>query len=195
MTTRLAFIIALTASLSGCMTVSNLDGGTQLSANSKNTIFVMGVEPDFRTAYSEGYGKDGKWYRDSSIASGNLYPVNGYIIANVASSNKTHPYGITQVLPTGVGGKVYRPCVGTDVFAFSAPAGKVIYVGDLRFTEDSHKLHIAFDWNPERARNFLQAHYPSLAGKLEEHRAAIYPDNNMPCDSLTISVPHFTTAK
>jgi hypothetical protein len=76
------------------------------------------------------------------------------------------------------------PCHNTKVLVFAAPAGKVVYLTDVRYYVDpttslvSEAYHSAIDG----ARTFMTSHYPKLAGKLQQGEYKIMPYAGTECN-------------
>jgi hypothetical protein len=180
------------SSLSGCITMSNLPRTEAGPTSSDETIVVLGVQPRYRVALSKGTANGESWSLDQlSLATTNSFPENGYIVVKVPSRTGSDTYGISQILPEGIGGFVprYVPCNGQGIITFDAPAGKVVYVGDIEYARDGDKLRYIYSSNPEQARRFVAEQYPALSTRLELHKANVSLVKNIPCGPTTIYLP------
>jgi hypothetical protein len=174
--------------LGGCVTFNNLDGNATLDEASDQTIVVLGVRPSYRVAILGGEIVRGE-VKERGIAVVNSFPENGYIVVKVKSANAPDEYHISQVLPEGIGKGGYSACNGDPVVTFSAPPGKVVYVGDINLNIASGRLSFGYRNDFDAANRFIEAHYPKLKGRLEPQKLALLPITGRGCAPMHITVP------
>lgn len=157
-------------STTGCVSFSNLEKSATLAHNSQDAIIVLGAKPRFRVAIAPGEIIEGK-VKIGAMAAINTYPEEGYIVGRVSAAMFPNEYHIQLILPEGISGgafgQAYGPCGDDQVLSFHAPAGKVIYVGDVEYSQESGRLAIKYSDDIDRARDFMKRHYPALANQLE----------------------------
>jgi len=154
----------------GCVNFSNLDKSATLTQDSSDAVIVMGVKPRFRVAIAPGTIVEEK-VKLGGIATLNTYPESGYIVGKVAAAVFPNEYHVQAIFPDGIVGAgfgdAYGPCGNDHVVSFHAPAGKVIYVGDVEYARANGKLVIKYSEDLQSARKFLDREYPNLANRLE----------------------------
>lgn len=98
------------------------------------------------------------------------FPENGYIVAHVKPGDLL---SVAGWLVAGGGlspSRLYQPCQNSPTQVMSVPPGKVLYFGDLQIWSQGPANESAFlgGGSLSNARLYLLAHYPALAGKLEQ---------------------------
>lgn len=178
-------IAVLTISLSGCVNFSNLPTDSELPTASNETVLILGVQPRYRTGIWKGVGDGKTWKRDMNSHRGsNIVPENGYIVTKLKSLDKDESYGLTSILPDGIGygAPIYSPCNEQTVFTFQALPGKVVYVGDIAFKQNGRRMEITYSFQPDQARRFITEHYSGLAANLEMQEAKSQTMTNFDCN-------------
>ncbi len=187
-----AFLACLAAlGLAGCgVAFDNLRQDAVLDDASGDAIVVIGVQPRYRVAIARGLIADGQ-VAIGGAASINAYPEGGYIVGRLKAATFPSEYHIQLILPEGIGGFVpmYAPCGHESVASFAAPAGKVIYVGDVTFEREGAGMRLRYDEDFAAARAFMQRTYPALAPKLEPQPLATRPIRPYDCQPAHIPVP------
>lgn len=149
----------------------------------------MGVRPSYRVAIVGGEIVGGE-IKEGGIAVVNTFPEKGYIVVKVRSATAPDEYHIPQVLPEGIGGGGdYSACDGDSVPTFSAPPGKVVYVGDINMNIASGRLKFGYRNDFDAASRFLEANYPKLKGRLEPQKLAMLPLTGRGCKPMHITIP------
>jgi hypothetical protein len=160
--------LVATALLGGCVSYSGLDPRSNYQPTDEETVIVLRVEPRYRIHVFKGENQDARWIRNPIAVTLNTFPTDGYIVAKLNSREGALNYGISGFLPEGIGfGPAYFPCKGDQVITFSAPRGRVVYVGDLVMGSvgRSIPLHMSAK-NIDAARVHLRDHFPLIADKL-----------------------------
>ena len=171
--------------MSGCAVPHQLDPSAQNADLSGSTIIVMGVSAPRQLQVSGGTVEPtGEWNSgDSTFAAANAKSVAGYIVVKLAATSANQSYALTGILDTFVFGNQFHACNGGQTMTFDAPAGKVIFVGDLVLDESSlgrGKFRITTD--SERARAYLRERYPALADRMIAKPGVMRVSLSGPCN-------------
>lgn len=178
--------------LSGCGAMSTLDPN-EATISDKASIVILGVQPRFRIGVSAGNGLTQTW-RPTSGFHANAFPEDGYLVLKLTPTKEGASYGVTQVLTKDFGLAIpprYTACTGRATAAFEAPAGKVIYVGDLEYEVKGDSLRFSYGKSPERLREMLGKKYPALADKWESGEIYFPTVENLDCGPLHGTIPVF----
>jgi hypothetical protein len=154
--------------LAGCISFSGLDPKSNYADLGGETILVLGVAPRYRVHVFKGERVEQKWNRNSVTVALNTFPEDGYIVAKLPARVGAENYGIGGILPDGLGGQLFAPCRGQKTMTFTAPSGKVVYVGDIALVNDGSKVRYETSSNFDAARAHLKARFPLLADKLTD---------------------------
>lgn len=174
----------LAPGLSGCIAFSGLDPASNYQDIGNASIIVMGVSPRYRIHVSTGATESDGWHNTGGIVTLNAFPEDGYIVARLAPRSGVLNYGISGILPEGMGsgGNHYIPCPGRRTFTFDAPAGAVVFVGDVSYAPPSvGKLQFGAAFDIERARAHLRTRFPLLADRLVDGSGMIQTQVNGRC--------------
>jgi hypothetical protein len=191
-TMRIAALMFVGIGLSGCITYGNLGKNETIDKNSKDAIIVVGVQPRYRVAIGRGTVVDGQIkFSNGGFATLNVFPEGGYIVGKVPAASSPDEYHINMILPEGIGGFTprYSPCGDEKVLSFAAPAGSVVYVGDINFSTNASDLKIDYSTNLEAARAFLSQQYPKLAARLEKQTPQAFPFAGSTCTPQHVAIP------
>lgn len=163
-------IILLLSILGACTTAGIVAKDVSLSSN--EAVFVLGVSPsNYSVGIWEGEIQNGVFLSSSEglrfgVARFLGPPTDGYIVGK-AKSGQTLGITLVQrreegsILVTGE----FVPCGGTKTPVFSVPSGKVIYLGDITYTQAQNKLRATYSSNEEAARRYVSTNFPNLADK------------------------------
>jgi len=184
----------MTSVLSGCVSFTGLDSGSNYADVGDDAIIVMGVSQPYRVHVFRGERFEDKWLRDQIIVKLNVYPQDGYIVARLPARSGKENYGIGGILPDGIGftSTLFIPCQGRKTLTFDAPAGKVIYVGDINLEKTAAGIRYAGVSNFEAAQAHLKAHFPLIADKLVQGKFENPVLANTPC-TTRLTIPVYTT--
>lgn len=180
----LAALAALVATGCGAKK-SNRHPGSGFAVNNSSSVVVMGVSPEMRLRAYQGWGGGKEWEQNKlakeTINSG---PENGYVVVPMKPTLQGESYGIMRVIPSVV--NVLTVCTGGATAAFEVPPNSVIYIGDFRLTNDAeYEVKVGFEF--EKARAFMKATYPELAGKLTKAKARVAKVTNGQCDGKSVT--------
>lgn len=167
-------------------------------------MVILGVLPSYQVNFHNGSADGTYWTPSNGLSSSgaNVFPENGYIVVKVPSLSEAESYGVVEIMPRGFAGYNFVACAGDKMPAFQAPAGRVIYVGDIHYDLDlqtGDKLSYEYTLNPEKARQFLTSYYPDLASKMETQEAQELVSKSRECDrpmlvaagGVMIPIPRF----
>ena len=175
-----------------CVTHGNVPRGTSLSDLGGDSVVVMGVTPRYRVEIGKSFAADDKLeisvWPPEALSS---YPEGGYIVGRVSARTGRELHHLAAILPEGYGlfARQFMPCNGEETATFEAPPGKVIYVGDVTFSEVNEKLAVRYSSNPEAARQYLAEAYPELVTSFESQPFVLRTISNRGCDPTHITVP------
>lgn len=167
--------------LSACVSFSGLDPASNYAEIGDSSVIVLGVTPRYRVHIYEGERAGDKWNRDQVMTKLNVYPEDGYIVAKVPARSGALNYGIGGILPNGIGGGLFTPCLGKSTITFDAPKGKVVYVGDVKLTSTGQTVRYEASSNPEAAMTHIKARFPRLAGQVVVGGFQLRELANTPC--------------
>jgi hypothetical protein len=157
--------------VSACGVRSNLKPGASARTDAQSTIIVLGVKAGhairLHTGHIEGTSWNFDYFPDPAARA---WPDDdGYLVLKLAPLPQGRAYGVSQITVDDVGSppQYFEMCNGTTV-TFEAPAGKVVYVGDLEFqrSPDRQSLGYRLTSDENGARDYLRKRYPALASEL-----------------------------
>jgi len=157
--TRLITALAVLLLCAGC-TSSGLDKDAAPPAPDQ-TYFVIGVYPsDVEVSFFAGSLEHGVFDRDP-FAAVRSTPSGGYIVASVKAGQTL------AIMKLVARGYEAWPCRGMSALVFTAPAGRVVYLGDASYQISETWVRVRYSYDIEKARAYLKAFYPQLADRLE----------------------------
>lgn len=177
---RIPSLVLVCAALlmAGCTSLGKLEQDAKLQDN--KTIFVIGVAPEnYRVSVFPGNVEDGAYkqnpWRPAAVFGA---PDNGYLVGE-ADAGDTLAIAYLRIVSgkDDLLGADYIPCAGRETLVFGAPANKVIYLTDVRFSHTSDSINMAFNDNLDAARAYIDKAYPNLKGQLEKWAYKTLPVN------------------
>ena len=166
------FLLILSIVLSGCASIGRVETATN-PPNETESIFVLGVSPPVaRVSLSPGIIEAGKFDQDDwGMAVFMGLPENGYIIGKGAAGTSLAIMHVRMLSDTGAFfGSDFKPCGNsTKTLVFNVPDGKVIYLGNLAFTEVGRKLAVTYSNDFQSAKQYVDTQYPGLKDRLEPY--------------------------
>jgi hypothetical protein len=168
----------------GCTSVGQLDVAAS-PPDKDQAFFLIGVEPvDARIIVFEGEVEDG-WFSANPLANGTFYgnPVDGFAFGKTRAGDTLAITKVQIIAPdSAFFASTLEPCGGAKTIVFTAPAGKVIYVGSVEYVQDSPgRLVPLFHSDIRAARAFLDKHYPQLSAQLEQGSYQLMPAGPKMC--------------
>jgi len=172
---KLGFFTVLVL-LAGCTSIGRMEANVQPPTKDE-FIFVIGLAPDnYRVGIFGGTEKNGRFTQNWLPAVFYGGAQGGYI---VGKGNAKATLAITGVQVTAndktIVGSDYQACGGAEAAVFNGAPGKVIYLGDVEFRYAGKGLDRRYSNDLEKARSYLAAAYPALAGKLEQGSYRLLP--------------------
>lgn len=162
-TVTLSAVLAALLS-SGCTSVGRLDKDLP-PPTADEAIYILGLSPaNHRAFIFPGEIKDGR-FSQNSMRAASYYgsSVDGYIVAKAKAGDVL---AITSILATeserSLFGKGFQACGEQKTLTFTAAGGKVIYLGDISFYENSTGLRFELSTNFSAAQHALEKRYPNL---------------------------------
>jgi len=165
----------------GCGSIGQVQNAATMGTN--DAYFIIGVQPEFtRISVDEGGIVDGKFQGSlaTRLFGGNLVfmgePEDGFVLGKARGGALL---GITMAQPhsskTALLGPLLTPCEskrgyahrdGSKTLVFTADAGKVSYIANVRYMWVKDGMVPTYNADLEGARAFLKVHYPLLADSL-----------------------------
>lgn len=184
------FIVLLSVAmfLSGCTSVGRVKPDEDI--NPEESVYILGVAPDnYRISIFPGEVRDGKYHQNIyRVASVYGAAEDGYVIGK-AASKETVAIGYIRVVKDkdSLLGTDFKPCKGAQTMVFEIPAGKVLYLGDVKYRIDGDKLFVDYSKDFEAAKKYIDSRYPKLRGRLEPWKYELM-QTTIPC-TTQIYVP------
>ena len=167
---RIPGVLITVLVLSACSEVRRLpENNINISAN--DSVFIFGLSPDdHRILVFPGSIDSGGWRQNPWSPATFMGAAKDGFVLSTASAGKT--YAVSSIFVhreggTALQGKMYAPCGDAQTIVFSVPAGKVIYLADLRYTQDGNRLRMDHSADLKKAQEYVDAHYPPLRGRVE----------------------------
>ncbi|MBV9992620.1 MAG: hypothetical protein JOZ72_15175 [Alphaproteobacteria bacterium] len=166
---RTAVLLVSALQCTSCMTMGRVGNDAQ-PPDAGHAYFVLGVAPqNMDVTIFRGTIHDGMFQQDGiAAATFSGMPEDGFVLGETHAGNSL---AITFVIPHGVPGLPSRPmipCGSGKTLTFSAPGGKVVYVGSVYYRVEGDGLAPAYRDDLEGARKFVATRYPALAGLVEK---------------------------
>jgi hypothetical protein len=182
-------VVGLAAGLSSLVCVSCTSAGRPDAAaappDKDEAYFLIGVEPvDARIIVFQGDVQNG-WFSSNPLANATFYgnPVDGFALGKTHAGNTLAITKVQLIAPdSAFFAATLVPCGGAKTIVFTAPMGKVIYVGSVDYElVATGQLVPRFHSDIQAAKAFLDKHYPQLAGLLEQGSYQLMPVESAGC--------------
>lgn len=183
------FAVGLLACLLSACGQKNIQTGSTLRVDSRSSILVLGMRPNYRVALLHGRIADGVWVRPTiDTPEVNTTPNDdGYIVVKVEPTTDTDKLGVSLIL---VGGRLYGPCAGYRNPIFTVPPGTITYVGDINYNFDGSRLRFSTSADVQKARAHIAAKY-SASAPFEFHPMQVLEVRSGLCNRKTVMIPIF----
>jgi hypothetical protein len=190
---RLAALLAIAALCAGCEVISRVD--KNVNPSREDAIFVFGSAPDnFRiwVMHAEIIEKGGAvTVKGDQIGFPVLVanPENGFLVGKVSGGATLAITGVRAVRANETIGPRFSACAGNTTMAFTAPAGKVVYIGSVRLSMEGKEVFARYSNDFESAKKHIDGNYPNLRGRIERHDHRLI--ETAPCSkgTMVITVP------
>ena len=191
---RLVLLLALAATCASCTRATRVEKEATVSDN--ESIFVVGSAPEnFRIWFMRAdiIEKDGATtVKQDAVGIPLLVanPENGFLVGRVRGGYTIAITGVRAVSANETFGPGFTACGGNKTMVFTAPAGKVVYIGHAEFSTKGKQLFAIYSSNFEAARKHIDGTYPNLRGKVEQHGHQLIPTAPCPTpQTLMIYLP------
>jgi hypothetical protein len=141
------------------------------SAARGDAYVVIGVQPENASiSIFQGWISDGK-FRQNPLPPASFVgsAEEGFVVTRVAADSA---YAITFVtIHNGAGDFLtppFVPCKGSRTLAFTVPAGKTLYLGNMHYTLSGSGVRPGYAHDFDAAKAFVERHYPGLAPSLTD---------------------------
>lgn len=169
---RLALLLAAGVCAS-CATMTSVEKSATVSKD--ESIFVVGSSPEhFRIWFMRAdiIEKDGTTTVKEDFVGIPLLvanPENGFLVGRVRGGYTIAITGVRAVKANETFGPGFSACGGNKTMVFTAPAGKVVYVGHAELSMKGRQVFARYSNDFEAARKHIDGNYPNLRGKLQQH--------------------------
>lgn len=148
------------------------------SPSDAEAVVVHGMkQPEFRYVFVKGKIENGMFQQTKHVGVMVDKPVNGYIVGKLEAGDVIAliQAGRTERQDNG-GPNSFRLGCGMPVRVFTVPGGKVSYLGDAAISiVQERELRVAYSDNFQDAKNFIDASFPALKGRLEPIASQVVP--------------------
>lgn len=154
--------------LASCTSMGKLESAAPAPA-ADETVFVIGIAPEtarisvFPGEVSDRVFRQSMWR--SAVVMGN--PDNGFIVGKAKAGDVLAITNVRVVDKDSLAGTDYVPCGGARTLVFTVPAGKVVYLGHIRYELVQNRLRIKTEYRFEDAQTYINATYANLRDRLE----------------------------
>lgn len=144
----------------------------------KEGYVVLGIQPEFtQVSLFPGRISDGVFHQNALLpAEFAGQPEDGFAVTRASAGTVL---AITYVVMFANKSDAFRtpmvPCSGSKTLVVTVPAGKVIYLGNLRYQSFPGVVRPQFSNDFDAAKAYMTTHYPKLADKLEQGRFELMP--------------------
>jgi len=144
----------------------------------KESYIVLGIQPEYtQVSLFRGRVSDGVFHQNVLLPASFVgQPEDRFIVSR---SSARDVLAITYVVmftnKSDAFQPVLVPCEGAKTAVISVPAGKVIYVGDVRYQYSARGVVPEFSNDLDAAKAYMTTHYPKLAEKLEQGQFDLMP--------------------
>ena len=169
---RTLVVLYASVVVSACGVRSNLKPGTSARTDAQSTIVVLGVKAGHAIRLHTGDIQGTMWnFNFFPDPAARAWPdKDGYLVLKLAPLPPGQAYGVTQITVDDIGSppQFFEMCNGNSTVSFEAPAGKVVYAGDLEFERSPDRRSISYRLvsDENRVREYLRNRYPALAHEL-----------------------------
>jgi hypothetical protein len=164
---------SIIGTLAGCAvgTTAVLKGDSA-TPSPDEAVVVLGIKsPGFRVMLFPVSVKEGRFSVgpfDNAVVNGSS--TDGYLVAKVMGGQML---GLTRIVAPdadAILGGIFSTCGDNRGLVFEAPgAGQVVYLTDVEYVRNGRRLEVRYTSEMERAQNYMEQRFSSIAGKLKKH--------------------------
>lgn len=150
----------------------------------KDAYVVFGVQPELaKVSLFVGEFLSGSFKQDRLPSASFIgFPEDGYVVTRVSPDTA---YAVTYVTLYATGNELLVPplvpCAGAKTIAFKVPAGKVLYVGDVKYLKAGSGAVPEFSAKFDTAKRYMDTHYPNLSRNLTDGGLQLATVNSEGC--------------
>ncbi|OUR63627.1 hypothetical protein A9Q79_09815 [Methylophaga sp. 42_25_T18] len=184
------FCLTLTVlGLFGCGTSYRVvDSNTVIK--DEESIFVIGVSPgNYRIAVYPG-SIEGDAFIQSTWRSAAVFGAakNGYVVGRGKEGDVLAVTNFAIVDSSdAIRGQSFGACEGLKTMVFKMPAGKVLYLGDIKYNRLGDRIHGKFSNSFDTANKYINDLFPLLEGQLEQWEYQVLPIHTSCTTTITVS--------
>ncbi|MCG7963611.1 MAG: hypothetical protein N0E54_12985 [Candidatus Thiodiazotropha taylori] len=165
---KLIIALVCVVLISACTSLGRIDNNASIDSQSES-YYLLGLNSDkYQVGFYPGDIVDGK-FRQNIFYPASLFAVasNGYVMGK-ASDGMTLGLMNLRVHEEGSSflGSRYRPCEDVKTMTFNVIGGKVLYLGDIRFTKKRPKMKLEYSSDIEAAKRYISKYHPQLKDKV-----------------------------
>ena len=189
----LASVVVLTGCAVGQTTMEK--DPADLGSLGEDAILVLKLKPHYRVHIISGTKTNDGWASDETPGSSavvvNSFPRDEFIVARVKGTRSNQVYGLTAVLPEGIGAAVphFKACTGNVTPTFEAPPGQVTYVGSVLVTGKGNSVQAGPAEDLSLVKAQLSAQLPAVASALASRPLQMTRLSKALCASTKIVIP------
>ncbi|MEA3194887.1 MAG: hypothetical protein QOD26_3220 [Betaproteobacteria bacterium] len=189
-----AFLIVL---LAGCTSVGTVDKDVA-PPKGDEVLYVMGVSPEnHRIQIMDGDVEYGLFKPNKLAMRARLYsaPTDGYVVWKGTQSEALAVSMVRVVKEKDdILGLDFRACGEQRTMVFRAPAGKVVYVGDVAYQFRGKSLSVRYNNDLKAAQAFVERNYPQLKAHVTQGKFELLPTSNPCAAGGGVTVPIYIPA-
>lgn len=191
------FPLLLCFLLAACTSVGTVDKDVA-PPKGDEVLYVMGVSPEnHRIQIMDGEVEYGLFKPNKLAMRARLYsaPSDGYVVWKATQSEALAVSMVIVVKEKDdILGQSFRPCGEQRTMVFRAPAGNVVYVGDVAYQFRGKGLAVRYNNDLKAAQAFIERNYPQLKEHVTQGKFELLPTSN-PCVAASSgSVPIYIPA-
>ena len=161
----------------------------------EDAILVLKLQPQYRIHIISGTRTDDGWASDETPMDSavviNTFPKNEFIVVRVKGTRANQVYGLSAVLPQGIGLAVphFKACAGNVTPTFEAPPGQVTYVGSVLVAGQGNRVQAGATEDLARVQAQLAAGFPAVSSAMAYRPLKMTRLTKALCASPTIVIP------
>jgi len=175
-----AFAFALALLTAGCAGGKWEMGRADRDADppsANESYVILGLQPqNTQVNVFRGWISDGVFHQNPLLpATFAGEPEGGFVVTRSSAGEAVAITNVVVYSKNALFPRLLVPCEGSKTVVFTVPAGKVIYIGSVRYESIAGGVAPRFGNEFDAARAFMTTHYPKLADTLEQGRFDLMP--------------------